>query len=160
MDKFAKIVGRQYKLFDYVGAPDAERIIVMMGYGAETAEETVEYLIGKGREGRRPQGRLFRPFSLEHFVAGPPHDREVHRRPGPHQGAGRPRRAAVRGRAHRHRRGDGRRASLKFKDYPAVVGGRYGLGSYEFTGAMAKAVFDKLKQDARRTTSPSASTTT
>ena len=53
MDKFAQIVGRQYHLFDYVGAPDAERVIVMMGSGAEVAQETVEALLARGREGRR-----------------------------------------------------------------------------------------------------------
>ncbi len=75
MDKFAKIVGRQYRLFDYVGAPDAERVIVMMGNGAETAEEVAEYLVAKGEKVGVLKVRLFRPFSLEHFVAGAAEDR-------------------------------------------------------------------------------------
>ena len=56
MDKFAGVVGRQYRLFDYVGSPNAERVIVLMGSGAETAQETVDYLNAKGREGRHPEG--------------------------------------------------------------------------------------------------------
>ncbi|MGA2480802.1 MAG: pyruvate:ferredoxin (flavodoxin) oxidoreductase, partial [Spirochaetia bacterium] len=72
MDKFAKIVGRQYRLFDYVGAPDAERVIIMMGNGAETAEEAAEYLIAKGEKVGVLKVRLFRPFSLEHFVQALP----------------------------------------------------------------------------------------
>ncbi len=63
MDKFAKIVGRQYHLFDYFGAPDAERVIVMMGSGAETAHETVEYLDGKRRESRSVES----PICTAHF---------------------------------------------------------------------------------------------
>ena len=56
MDKFAKQVGRQYNLFDYVGAPDAERVVVLMGSGAEIAHETVDYLTAARRKGRRAQG--------------------------------------------------------------------------------------------------------
>ncbi len=68
MDKFAKLTGRQYHLFDYVGAPDAERIIVIMGSGAEAAEETVEYLIKKGEKVGLLKVRLYRPFSIDHFI--------------------------------------------------------------------------------------------
>jgi pyruvate-ferredoxin/flavodoxin oxidoreductase len=64
MDKFAKIVGRQYKLFDYVGAPDAERVIILMGNGAETAEEAAEYLIAKGEKVGVLKVRLFRPLMV------------------------------------------------------------------------------------------------
>ncbi len=70
MDKFAKIVGRQYKLFDYVGAPDAERVIIVMGSGAEVAQEAVEYLVAKGEKVGLLKVRLYRPFSVEHFIAG------------------------------------------------------------------------------------------
>ena len=68
MDKFAKLTGRQYHLFDYFGAPDAERIIVMMGSGAEAVEETVEYLTAKGEKVGLLKVRFYRPFSIEHFI--------------------------------------------------------------------------------------------
>jgi pyruvate-ferredoxin/flavodoxin oxidoreductase len=145
MDKFAKIVGRQYHLFDYVGAPDADRVIIMMGNGAETAEECAEYLIGKGEKVGVLKVRLFRPFSLEHFVkALPPSVKSIAvldrtKEPG---SLGEPLYEDVRTAI-----GEAMAAgTLKMKDYPVVVGGRYGLGSYEFTGAMAKSVFDNLKE--------------
>ena len=65
MDKFAELTGRQYNLFDYAGAPDAERIIVMMGSGAETAEETAKYLTAQGEKVGVIKVRLYRPFSCE-----------------------------------------------------------------------------------------------
>jgi pyruvate-ferredoxin/flavodoxin oxidoreductase len=145
MDKFAKIVGRQYRLFDYVGAPDAERVVVLMGNGAETAEEVVEYLCAKGEKVGVIKVRLFRPFSLEHFVQALPKtvkaiavlDRT--KEPG---ALGEPMYEDVRTAI-----GEAMASGLlKMKDYPVVVGGRYGLGSYEFTGAMAKSVFDNLKE--------------
>src|ERR1041384_4927580 len=72
MDKFAQLVGRQYRLFDYVGAPDAERVIVMMGSGAEVAQETVEALSARGEKVGLLKVRLFRPFAVETFVAALP----------------------------------------------------------------------------------------
>ncbi len=72
MDKFAKVVGRSYRLFDYVGAPDAENVIVMMGSGAETAQETVEHLVASGRKVGLLKVRLYRPFSVEHFLQALP----------------------------------------------------------------------------------------
>ena len=72
MDKFAAITGRQYNLFDYVGAPDAERVIVMMGSGGEAAQETVEVLNEKGEKVGVLKVRLFRPFAVEHFVGALP----------------------------------------------------------------------------------------
>src|SRR5690348_6237670 len=68
MDKFAALVGRQYHLFDYVGAPDAEYVIVVMGSGAETIQSTVEYLVAQGEKVGVVKVRLFRPFSVEHFL--------------------------------------------------------------------------------------------
>ncbi|MGA2763132.1 MAG: pyruvate:ferredoxin (flavodoxin) oxidoreductase [Spirochaetia bacterium] len=144
MDKLAKLVGRQYKLFDYVGAPDADRIIIMMGNGAETAEEAAEYLNGKGEKVGVLKVRLFRPFSLSHFTRALPRtvkaiavlDRT--KEPG---ALGEPLYQDVRT-AIGEAMAEG---LLSLKDYPAIVGGRYGLGSYEFTGAMAKSVFDNLK---------------
>ncbi len=72
MDKFAKLVGRQYHLFDYVGAPDAERVVVMMGSGAETAGETAEYLMKQGEKVGVLKVHLFRPFSVKHFMEALP----------------------------------------------------------------------------------------
>ena len=72
MDKFAALTGRQYRLFDYVGAPDAERVIVMMGSGCETAEETVAALCARGEKVGLLKVRLYRPFSVDSFVAALP----------------------------------------------------------------------------------------
>src|SRR5437667_2180755 len=72
MDKFAQVVGRAYHLFDYVGAPDAERVIVMMGSGAETVHETVDYLNSRGEKLGLLKVRLFRPFSVKHFLEALP----------------------------------------------------------------------------------------
>src|ERR1044071_371776 len=72
MDKFAGLVGRQYKLFEYVGAPDAERVIVLMGSGADVAHEAVEALLAKGEKIGILKVRLYRPFSSEHFLAAIP----------------------------------------------------------------------------------------
>ncbi len=145
MDKFAKVVGRQYKLFEYVGALDAERVVVMMGNGAEAAEEVVEHLVAKGEKVGVLKVRLYRPFSLEHFAQALPKsvksiavlDRT--KEPG---SLGEPLYEDVRT-AIGETMANG---LLKMKDYPVIVGGRYGLGSFEFTGAMAKSVFDNLAQ--------------
>ena len=72
MDKFAALAGRQYHLFDYVGAPDAERVIIMMGSGAEVAHETVEAMLAAGEKVGLLKVRLYRPFSIEAFVAALP----------------------------------------------------------------------------------------
>src|SRR5271157_793233 len=72
MDKFAKLVGREYKLFQYEGAPDAEQVIVMMGSGAEAAHETVDYLVAQGKKVGLLKVRLYRPFSVEHFIQALP----------------------------------------------------------------------------------------
>ncbi|MEI8188966.1 MAG: pyruvate:ferredoxin (flavodoxin) oxidoreductase [candidate division NC10 bacterium] len=142
MDKFAKLVGRQYHLFDYVGAPDAERVVILMGSGAEAAQEAVEYLAARGEKVGVLKVRLFRPFSIEHFVKALPKtvktlavlDRT--KEPG---GAGEPlyqdvitalSEAAAAG-------------NSPFATTPRVIGGRYGLSSKEFTPAMVKAVLDE-----------------
>ncbi len=143
MDKFARIVGRQYRLFDYVGAPDADRVIVMMGSGAEAAQETVEYLTARGEKVGVLKVRLFRPFSVEHFTAAlPPTVKTIAtldrtKEPG---SAGEPlyldtvtavTEAVAAGTA-------------RFRTAPRVIGGRYGLSSKEFTPAMVKGVFDEM----------------
>ena len=141
MEKFARVVGRQYRLFDYVGAPDAERVVVLMGSGAETAQETVEYLTAQGEKVGVLKVRLYRPFSIEHFVRALPAtvktlavlDRT--KEPG---AAGEPLymdvvtaicEALTAGKA-------------PFRSAPRIIGGRYGLSSKEFTPAMVKAVFE------------------
>ena len=100
MDKFAQLVGRQYHLFDYVGAPDAERVIVMMGSGAEVAQEVVEVLVARGEKVGLLKVRLYRPFDVEAFAAALPASARNDRGARPHQGTGRDRRAALLRRDH------------------------------------------------------------
>ncbi|MHC4265146.1 MAG: pyruvate:ferredoxin (flavodoxin) oxidoreductase [Planctomycetota bacterium] len=143
MDKFAKVVGRQYHLFDYVGAEDAEKVIVIMGSGADTAHETAEYLALKGEKVGVVKVRLFRPFDGKAFIGAFPKtvkkiavlDRT--KEPG---ALGEPLYLDVRT-AVGEAMSDG---YAPFDKYPVIVGGRYGLGSKEFTPAMVKAVYDNL----------------
>ena len=146
MDKFAKIAGRQYKLFQYEGSPDAERIIIIMGSGAETVEETVNYLNKKGEKVGVLKVRLFRPFSLKHFISSLPLsvksiavlDRT--KEPG---ALGEPLYLDVTT-AISSAFSDG---LLKMEKMPKIVGGIYGLSSKDFKPSMAKAVFDELKKN-------------
>jgi pyruvate-ferredoxin/flavodoxin oxidoreductase len=143
MDKFAKIIGRQYRLFDYVGAPDAEKIIIIMGSGADTVHETVEYLNSQGEKVGVVKVRLYRPFSIKHFMAVLPKTVKkiaVLDRTKDPSALGEPMYLDVRT-AIGEAMADG---IAPFDKYPVVVGGRYGLGSKEFTPAMVKAVFDNL----------------
>lgn len=145
MNQFAQLTGRAYKLFEYVGAPDAERIIIVMGSGADTVDETVTYLASKGEKVGAVKVRLFRPFSVEHFIKAIPAtvksiavlDRT--KEPG---SIGEPLYEDVRT-AIGEAMGSGK---SHFKGWPTVVGGRYGLGSFEFTPAMVKGVLDNLDQ--------------
>ncbi|MFU8858472.1 MAG: pyruvate:ferredoxin (flavodoxin) oxidoreductase [Deferrisomatales bacterium] len=139
MDRFAKLTGRKYRLFDYVGHPKAERVVVMMGSGAEVAHETVEHLVGKGEKVGLLKVRLFRPFSVEHFAKALPKsvksisvlDRT--KEPG---AAGEPLyQDVITALVEAGRAGDTR-----------VVGGRYGLSSKEFSPAQVKAALDELKK--------------
>ena len=137
--------GRQYHLFDYVGAPDAERVIVMMGSGAEVAQEAVEYLIASGEKVGLLKVRLYRPFSIEHFHRRPAGDV---RSPSPSSTAPRsPARSASRSTWTSSRRWPKRCAPRRS---PKVIGGRYGLSSKEFTPAMVKGVFDELAKPHRK----------
>lgn len=142
MDKFAKLVGRQYHLFDYIGAEDAERIIVMMGSGAEAAEETVNNLAAKGEKVGLVKVRLYRPFSLNHFIKVLPKTTKLiavlDRTKEPGAGGEPLYLDIVNAISETHINGD-----LQFA-YPKIVGGRFGLSSKEFTPAMIKAVFDNL----------------
>ena len=136
MDKFAKLTGRQYHLFDYVGAPDAERVIVLMGSGAEVVHDTVDYLVAQGEKVGVIKVRLYRPFSAKDFVAALPETVKViaaldrTKEPG---SAGEPLYLDV-------------VAALKEqgRESVKVIGGRYGLSSKEFTPAMVKAIFDEM----------------
>ena len=137
MDKFAAIAGRQYHLFDYVGAPDAERVIIMMGSGAEVAHETVDALLAAGEKVGLLKVRLFRPFAVETFVNALPAsvksiavlDRT--KEPG---ATGEPLYCDV------------ITALFEMGVNKKVIGGRYGLSSKEFTPAMVKAVYDELSK--------------
>ena len=137
MDRFAEVVGRQYHLFEYVGAPDAERVIVLMGSGAETAAETAEYLAAEGGKVGMIKVRLFRPLSVENLLDALPDtvktvavlDRT--KEPG---SAGEPLYMDFVTAVNEAWEGD----RLK------IIGGRYGLSSKEFTPAMVKGVFDEM----------------
>jgi pyruvate-ferredoxin/flavodoxin oxidoreductase len=144
MRKFEQVVGRKYELFEYFGAPDADRVIIMMGSGAEAAHEAVEHLNQKGEKIGLLKVRLYRPFSVSHFLKALPKtvkniavlDRT--KEPG---ATGEPlyqdvvttiSEAFITN-------------TLPFS-YPKIIGGRYGLSSKEFTPAMVKSVFDEMKK--------------
>ncbi len=138
MDAFAKVTGRHYNLFDYVGHPDAERVVIIMGSGADTAEATVNYLVEKGEKVGLLKVRLYRPFSINYFIKALPKsvksvvvlDRT--KEPG---SMGEPLYLDI-----VNALSEGKRADIK------VIGGRYGLSSKEFTPAMLKATLDELKK--------------
>ena len=143
MDHFEKLTGRRYRLFEYVGHPQAKRVVIIMGSGAETAHETVDRLVEDGEEVGVLKVRLYRPFSVERFLAALPAsvqsiavlDRT--KEPG---SIGEPLyqdivAALYEGQA---------TGATRFAKLPVVIGGRYGLASHEFTPAMVKAVFDEL----------------
>ncbi|MHB8121662.1 MAG: pyruvate:ferredoxin (flavodoxin) oxidoreductase [Desulfuromonadaceae bacterium] len=145
MDKLGKITGRKYKLVEYAGAKDAERVVVIMGSGADTVQETVNNLVKKGEKVGVIKIHLYRPFPLDAFIKALPKtvtsiavlDRT--KEPG---SLGEPLYLDVRT-AIGEAMSEGK---FSFKGYPKIVGGRYGLGSKEFTPAMAKAVLDNLKK--------------
>jgi len=146
MDKFAGIVGRQYHLFDYVGHPQAERVVILMGSGAEAAEEAVEYLAAKGEKVGALKVRLYRPFSIEHFINALPKTTKalaVLDRTKEVGASGEPLYLDVVSSLSESAANN----ALPFGAFPKVIGGRYGLSSKEFTPAMVKAVLDELKKD-------------
>ena len=147
MLKFGKLTGRHYKLFEYTGAPDAERVIVIMASGAETAAHTAEVLAAQGEKVGVVTVHLYRPFSTKHLMQALPAtvkkiavlDRT--KEPGAN---GEPLYLDIVNALR-----VGLDAGLApFKDLPHAIGGRYGLSSKEFTPAMVKGVFDELKKDA------------
>ena len=145
MDTFAALTGRNYHLFDYVGVKDAEYIIIIMGSGAEAVEESVEYLNTLGEKLGVVKVRLYRPFSIKHFISILPKttksiavlDRT--KEPG---SLGEPLYLDVVSALNEAKEGD----MLGFK-MPHIIGGRYGLSSKEFTPGMIKAVFDELTKE-------------
>jgi len=137
MDEVAVLTGRQYKLFEYYGDPEAERAVVIMGSASKTAEETVDYLRKQGEKVGILKVRLFRPFSTEHFLAEMPE--------------------SVKAIAVLDRTKEDMASSLPMKAdvltalsdggiFKTVVGGNYGLGSKEFAPRHVKAVFDNLQE--------------
>ncbi|MCM1324742.1 MAG: pyruvate:ferredoxin (flavodoxin) oxidoreductase [Acetobacter sp.] len=139
MDKFAKITGRQYHVVDYVGAADAENVIVVMGSGAETVEEAIEYLNANGAKLGVLKVHLYRPFPAKALIKALPTTAKVVSvldRTKESGSLGEPLYLDV-VTALSQAFANGEIASL-----PKIVGGRYGLSSKEFTPAMAKAVFD------------------
>jgi pyruvate-ferredoxin/flavodoxin oxidoreductase len=146
MDRFADQTGRAYHLFDYVGAPDAERVVILMGSGAGAAEEAIEYLVAQGEKIGMLKVRLYRPFDASAFLAALPKTVKS---------------IAVLDRC----KEPGSLGEPLYQDIitsfseafstgtspiavqPRIIGGRYGLSSKEFTPAMVKGVFDELKKD-------------
>jgi pyruvate-ferredoxin/flavodoxin oxidoreductase len=145
MNKFAGVVGRQYRLFDYYGDPAAERVIVIMGSGGETVLSTINALNAKGESLGVVQVRLFRPFDTDAFAQALPESVKAiavldrTKEPG---AIGEPLYLDVRTAIGEEME----KETARFKTYPRIVGGRYGLGSKEFTPAMAKAVLDNLSE--------------
>ncbi len=143
MQEFEKLTGRKYELFEYTGATDAEQLIIIMGSGGETVSETVQALNAAGEKTGVIQVRLYRPFSLEHFIKALPVSVKsiaVLDRTKESGASGEPMYQDV-------------LSTLvsalqqgKIKQLPNIVGGRYGLSSKEFTPAMVKAVFEELKK--------------
>ena len=147
MDLFYKVTGRKYELFQYFGAPDAKKVILIMCSGAETVQETVDYLTKKGEKVGLVKVRLYRPFSTKHFIDSLPKTVDTicaldrTKEPG---SLGEPlytdvitglQEAVNEGIEH-------------FSEMPKVIGGRYGLSSKEFTPAMVKSLFDEMKKEA------------
>ena len=139
MDKFAKLVGRQYHLFDYVGAADAERVMVIIGCGGEAAHECIDYLVEKGEKVGLVKVHLYRPFSNEALVAALPKTTKIiaamdrTKEPG---AAGEPLYL------------DCVNAFTETQSHIKVIGGRYGLSSKEFTPAMVRGIFDEMTKPA------------
>ena len=143
MDRFARQTGRQYHLFDYYGAPDADRVIILMGSAAGAAEEAIDALNAQGEKVAMIKVRLYRPFSPEAFLSALPDtvrkiavlDRT--KEPG---AAGEPLYQDVTTVIAEAFAAD----RLRLSGFPTIVGGRYGLSSKEFTPAMVKSIFDEL----------------
>ena len=143
MEQFATLAGRRYRLFEYHGAPDAERVLVIMGSGCETAHETVDYLMSQNEKVGLLKVRLYRPFDTKRFLEALPYSTrsiavlDRTKEPG---SAGEPLYLDC-----VHALYEGLlKGWTELQAPPQIVGGRYGLSSKEFTPAMVKAVFDNL----------------
>jgi pyruvate-ferredoxin/flavodoxin oxidoreductase len=149
MDRLAALTGRSYHLFDYSGAPDAERVLVLMGSGAETVEEAVSALVARGEKVGMVKVRLFRPFSVEHFIAALPKSVQAigvldrTKEPG---SIGEPLYQDVVAAIQEA----GANGQVSFTFCPRIIGGRYGLSSKEFTPGMVKAILDELTKSKPR----------
>lgn len=144
MNRFAKLTKRQYKLFDYYGAPDATRVIITMGSAGETTQDTVDYLNQSGEKVGLLKVRLYRPFSMKHFIDALPESvatiavMDRTKEPG---SSGEPLYLDVVNAIYEAF------AGKKIRSLPQIVGGRYGLSSKEFTPAMIKGIFEEIKKD-------------
>lgn len=143
MQRFGELTGRRYKLFEYVGDPSAERVIILMGSGCETAAETVDYMVQQGEKVGVLKVRLFRPFDVRRFIEALPGtvtQISVLDRTKESGALGEPLYMdIIAGLMEGLGNGWG-----KLKSMPKVLGGRYGLSSKEFTPAMVKSVFDNM----------------
>ncbi|MGD2118034.1 MAG: pyruvate:ferredoxin (flavodoxin) oxidoreductase [Chromatiales bacterium] len=143
MDRFAQLTGRQYKLFDYHGAEDAERLIILMGSGAETVHETVDHMLAQGEKVGLLKVRLYRPLSAEHLLTAIPQtvtDIAVLDRTKEPGCDGEPLFKDIFTALAR----DQQQAQPVLKQMPLIIGGRFGLSSKEFTPGMIKAIYDEL----------------
>ncbi len=144
MKRFKKLVGREYEIFQYFGAPDADRVVILMGSGTDTAQETVDFLTKQGEKVGVIKVRLYRPFSIKHLAGALPKtvkkiavlDRT--KEPG---SLGEPLYLDVVSAVDEMFE----RGMAPFEERPVIVGGRYGLSSKEFSPGMIKGVFDNLK---------------
>jgi len=145
MDEFGKLVGRKYKLFDYYGAPDAERVIIMMGSGAEAVAETVDFLASKGEKIGLIKVRLYRPFSGEHLLQAIPKTTKsiavLDRTKEPGSNGEPLYHDVLTVLTEAMQEG-----TLPTPTFPKFIGGRYGLSSKEFTPAMIKGIYDELSK--------------
>jgi pyruvate-ferredoxin/flavodoxin oxidoreductase len=135
MKKIGKLTGRTYRLFDYVGHPKAEKIIIAMASSCETIEETVNQMVASGEKVGAVKVRLYRPFSSYHFYAAVPASAKVIAvldRTKESGTLGEPLYLDV------------CTAFMEFGEMPKIVGGRYGLSAREFNSSMVKAIFDNL----------------
>lgn len=138
MHEINRLTGRNYQLFNYYGAPDAERVIIAMGSGCDTIRETMDYLNKRGEKVGLLEVHLYRPFSIEHFLkAIPPSARKIAvldrtKEPG---AAGDPLYLDI------------RNAFFGQPGEPVIVNGRYGLGSKDFTPSLVAAIYDNLRSD-------------
>jgi pyruvate-ferredoxin/flavodoxin oxidoreductase len=147
MDRFAALTGRHYRPFEYIGAPDAERVLLLMGSGLGAAEETVEHLVARGDKVGLVKVRLFRPFSPERLLAAIPttatHLAVLDRTKEPGADGEPLYKDVLTALAQAVTQGE--REQL-----PRVVGGRYGLSSKEFTPGMVLGIFEELARDRPR----------